>query len=106
VNNQWTAAERRFAGMLKGLPCVVCKRLGFKPDRHVELHHIAKGSSRQNNWLMVPLCTDHHRGGSGLHGLGVKAFCALYRVPHESEYGLLAWTNQDLMEKLGLRVTA
>lgn len=103
VNQKITAAQGRFMDMLAKLNCVICKRLGVKEAR-VELHHIAGGSSRQNNWLVVPLCGEHHRGGAGLHGMGTKAFCALYRVPHESEYGLIAFVNEDLMELLGLRI--
>lgn len=28
--------------------------------------------------------------------MGVKKFCAAYRVPWENEYGLLVWVNEDL----------
>jgi hypothetical protein len=102
MNQNSTAAQSRFHAQLRTLACVICKRFQSTGQR-VEIHHIAKGSSRQNDWLVVPLCTEHHRGGAGLHGMGVKGFCSLYRVPHEIEYGLLAWVTQDLQEKLGLK---
>jgi hypothetical protein len=109
VNKSYTAAESRFAGLIKSLPCVVCRRLGLPLDRHVDLHHIAKGSSRQNNWLVAPLCRDHHdpyRTGCGLHGMGEQRFCSAFKVPHGTEYGLLAWVNEDLMLHLGLKRAA
>lgn len=109
VNQTYSAAESRFAGLVKSLPCIVCRRLGYALDRHVDLHHIAKGSSRQNNWLVSPLCEEHHdpyRTGTGLHGMGERAFCLLFKVPHGTEYGLLAWVNEDLMRALGLKKVA
>lgn len=112
MNQPTTAAESRYMGHIKALKCVICKR---NPDLDTgmrsEVHHIAKGTSRQNNWLVAPLCGSpsdggHHRGGAGLHGLGEKRFVSLYRVPHGTEYGLLAWVNEDLMHALGLKRAA
>jgi hypothetical protein len=41
---------------------------------------------------VIGLCREHHRGDTGIHGLGRKAF--------EKKYGL---TEEDLLEKtLGL----
>lgn len=102
MNQSATAAESRYMGLIKTMKCLICRRF---PDLDTglrsEAHHIAEGSSRQNNWMVAPLCgskTDggHHRGGAGLHGLGSKGFCSLYRVPHGNEYGLLAWVAEDL----------
>ena len=56
-----------------------------------ELHHVAEGSGVRSEWSLVPLCAEHHRGQSGLHGMGPKAFIRLYRPPGDSEYGLLIW---------------
>lgn len=106
MNQNATAAESRFMGHVKAMKCLICKRFQeLDTGMRSEAHHIASGTSRQNNWLVVPLCGSqsdggHHRGGAGLHGMGVKAFCSLYRVPHESEYGLLAWLNEDMHELL------
>jgi hypothetical protein len=57
-----------------------------------EIHHLRDGSGmsqRASNWLIVPLCAEHHRGDSGLHGLGTRGFEARYRL---SELDLLAST--------------
>jgi hypothetical protein len=109
VNQSLNAAERRYHALLRTLPCIVCRRIGNALDRRVDIHHISKGTSPQNNWLVIPLCREHHdplRTGSGLHGMSEQRFCAMFKVPHLCEYGMLAWVNQDLCEKLTLRKVA
>lgn len=96
-----TAAESRYMGLVARLPCVVCVRLG-QPSGPVQVHHVAEGSGLRSNYAVAPLCIEHHdadRTGSGLHGMGVGRFCKLFRVPGETEYGLLVWTAEQL-EKL------
>jgi hypothetical protein len=82
------------------LGCCVCRRLGhgYVP---AQVHHVAEGSGLRSNWSVVPLCEPHHdphRTGSGFHGMGTKRFCSAFRVPGESEYGLLIWTIEDLQK--------
>lgn len=48
---------------------------------------------RADDMLTVPLCPEHHAGGSGLHGMGVKAFERTYRL---TELDLLAMTLEAL----------
>ena len=94
MNKSATPLERAWMGEFKRLPCVICTRI--TPGGGItEVHHIAEGTAPQNNWLIAPLCEEHHRGGAGLHGMGTKAFLRLYRPPHESEYGLMAWALED-----------
>jgi len=72
------------------LPCVVC---GAVP---VELHHVREGqgaAQRAQHTLVLPLCPEHHRGASGLHGLGKRGFYARYR---RDELDLLAMTLEAL----------
>lgn len=98
MNQRYTAAEARFCTLVKGMKCLICRRFpDLDTNRHSEAHHIAHGTSRQNNWLIVPLCPEHHRGGSGLHVMQ-KRFLDVHRVPHGTEYGLLAWLNEDMHE--------
>lgn len=97
-----TKAERDHMDRVASVGCVVCRRLKghYVP---CELHHIAEGSGVRSNFGVVGLCgndyDDHHdgrdTGGAGFHRLG-KCFMKLYRVPGESEYGLLIWQNEDL----------
>lgn len=90
-------AMAKHRNALASLDCVVGKRHGNCEGR-IELHHVASGSGKRDDWALVPLCELHHRGPAGLHGLGTKRFMNLYRPPGESEYGLLIWTIQDLAE--------
>jgi hypothetical protein len=80
---------------LSSMPCVVLRR-GSGCGGLVELHHVAEGSGLRDDWALVPLCVEHHRGKAGLHGMGGKAFIRLYRPPGDSEYGLLVWLLEDM----------
>ena len=99
-----TAAESRYMGLIAQMRCVVCRRF-VATGEPVEVHHISEGSGKRSGFATAPLCSEHHRGKSGLHGMGTKAFCALYRPLGDTEWGLLVWVNQD-MESSGLRVVA
>lgn len=107
MNQSATAAEERYMGLVKTMKCLICRRFP-RLDRGLptEVHHLRTGSG-QNNWLVAPLCGStidggHHRGAGGLHHMGSKAFVSLYKVPHGTEYGLIAWVNEDL----GIKATA
>jgi len=88
-------ATARWRSKLAGLTCVVGVRHGGCEGR-VELHHVAEGSGVRDDYGLVPLCEEHHRGQSGLHGMGTKNFLRLYRPPGESEYGLLIWMIEQV----------
>jgi hypothetical protein len=85
-----TAAEKRHMSRVAELPCVIC---GVTP---VELHHVREGqgmSQRASHYLVVALCPEHHRGGTGLHGLGTRGFYTRYKL---EELDLLAMTIETL----------
>jgi hypothetical protein len=47
------------------------------PDSPAEIHHkrAGTGAGRRSSYLhAMPLCPEHHRGKTGLHGLGTKGF--------------------------------
>lgn len=91
--------EKFWKWFLAKLACVVCKRYGpsgVKPS----LHHFAEGSGERSVFGLVPMCEPHHQGPAGLHGMGARAFCALYRPPGDREYGLLIWLLEDIAEFL------
>lgn len=80
-----------------GLSCCVCEHVGLPPTYAVEVHHIREGqgaAQRADDMLTIPLCVEHHRGATGVHGLGRKGFYARYKV---GELDLLAST----LERLG-----
>lgn len=89
-----TKAESEYLDLVASLGCCVCRRLGngYVP---AQVHHVAEGSGKRSNWAVAPLCPEHHQGKTGLHGAGTKAFIRMYRVPGETEWGLLGWVNED-----------
>jgi len=73
------------------LGCCVCHQLhGPHDPGPVELHHLRTGGWGKENYLTVmPLCVEHHRGDTGIHGLGTKGFEKYYGITQQS---LLEWT--------------
>ena len=80
--------------LVASLGCCVCRRLGYGYVA-AQVHHVAEGSGKRSPFATAPLCEEHHTGASGFHRRG-KGFLAQFRVPNETEYGLLIWTNEDL----------
>lgn len=66
-----------YMGWVAQLCCALC------PIWPVEVHHRRAGTGggrRASDFDTIPLCTEHHRGDSGVHGLGTKAFARVYAV--------------------------
>jgi len=63
--------------------CALCTHLGFR-DTPAELHHIRTGNIPRKQSPVIPLCPEHHRGNTGIHGLGRKGFEAKYGISQES----------------------
>lgn len=82
-----TKDEKKWMSKVADLGCLVCRRLGYD-GTPAELHHIRAGQGwgRPDNFHVIPTCPEHHRGKTGIHGLGTKGF-----VRH---YG---FTEQDLL---------
>lgn len=61
---------------LAQLGCMVCRRLfPYLAPGPVELHHLRGGGWGKGDYTtLIPLCPEHHRGDSGVHGLGTKGF--------------------------------
>ena len=71
-----TIAEKKHMGRVADLGCAVCRRMGY-PGTPAELHHRRAGvgaARRSSNYEVIPLCPEHHRGNTGVHGLGTKGF--------------------------------
>jgi hypothetical protein len=86
-----TKAEARYLSKVAGLGCALCWHLD-RVETPAEIHHVREGqgmAQRASNWLGVPLCPEHHRGATGLHGLGPRGFERRYGV---DEMDLLALT--------------
>ena len=71
-----TKDEKRHMSRVAELGCIVCRRMGYV-GTPAELHHPRSGtgmSKRASNYDVLPLCPEHHRGNTGVHGLGTKGF--------------------------------
>ena len=69
--------------------CILCRRLGYG-ETPASLHHIREGqgmSQRASDYLVIPLCREHHQGDTGFHGLGEREFERRYKT---TELDLLA----------------
>ena len=90
-----SAASRRHLDRVAALGCILCRRLG-NGETPAEIHHPREGqgaAQRASDWLGTPLCPEHHRGASGLHGLGTRGFAARYKC---DELDLLADTIEAM----------
>lgn len=76
------------------LGCILCRHLGYK-DTPAEIHHVRKFGGKRDLAPVVPLCPEHHRGNSGVHGLGKKGFATRYSLDEDA---LVELTNQALDE--------
>lgn len=89
------SAAKRYMTRVAGLGCILCRHQG-NAGTPAEIHHLREGqgaAQRGSDWTAVPLCAEHHRGASGLHGLGVRGFTRRYKL---DELDLLAMTIEAL----------
>ena len=71
-----TKDEKRHLNRVAELGCLVCRKMGY-PGTPSEIHHKRSGTGagrRSSHFDAMPLCPEHHRGKTGLHGLGTKGF--------------------------------
>ena len=75
-----TRAETIHKNKLAALGCMVCRRLhGPHDPGPVELHHLRTGGWGKGDYkTLIPLCPEHHRGATGVHGMGTKGFAKHY----------------------------
>jgi hypothetical protein len=84
-------AEHIHKGKVAALGCAYCHHLhGNHNPGPVELHHLRSGGWGRGSYLtLIPLCPEHHRGRTGVHGMGTKAFD---RDSGTTQQDLLNWT--------------
>jgi len=76
-----TKAEKQHYAKVANLGCSLCRYLGYG-ESPPELHHIRRAGKRTNA-PVIPLCPEHHRGNTGIHGMGRKRFEAEYKITEE-----------------------
>ena len=85
--------EKNALNKIAELGCILCATiLGFEGTPS-ELHHIRRYGGKRSASPVIPLCPEHHRGNSGVHGLGHKGFANKWGVTEEE---LLERVNQRL----------
>lgn len=80
-----TLAEKKHLGRVAELGCAVCRRMGY-PGTPAEIHHLRAGTGagrRSSHMDVLPLCVEHHRGKTGIHGMGTKAFVRHYGITEQ-----------------------
>ena len=88
------SALERHEKRIRALGCMVCRRVhGVMTP--AALHHVAEGSGLRSPWAQVPLCAEHHQGGTGFHA-GPKQFLGQFRPPGDQEWGMLIWLIEDM----------
>ena len=88
-----TKSEKNALNKIAELGCILCSTiLGFEGTPS-ELHHIRRYGGKRSASPVIPLCPEHHRGNSGVHGLGHKGFTNKWGVTEEE---LLERVNQKL----------
>lgn len=85
-----------YEARLRALPCIVGAITG-QGCRCEELHHAGEAEER-NDWAQVPLCKEHHTGGTGVHGLHRRTFHARYKL---SDVKMLAITRELYAKEYG-----
>jgi len=74
------------------LGCMACRILGYG-ETPAQLHHVREGqgmAQKASDWLVIPLCVEHHAGKNGIHGHGFEAMTKL------TEIDLLAATIEEI----------
>ena len=80
-----TKAEKQHKAALADMPCAICLRIhGAHEGGNVTLHHLRSGGWGKGDYTtLIPLCVEHHRGNTGVHGLGTKGFPKHYGFTEE-----------------------
>lgn len=81
---QTVREQKEYFGKVASLGCIICSQLGYETtDCGCELHHVRTGNIPRKNAPVIPLCFEHHRGNTGIHGLGTKRFERTYNLTQQ-----------------------
>jgi hypothetical protein len=90
MESRLTSQEKKHKQAVASLGCALCHHLyGDHDPAPVELHHLRAGGWGKGDYkTLMPLCVEHHRGNTGIHGMGTKAFERFYNITQKE---LLQW---------------
>ena len=75
-------AQKKLFSSLANLGCILCWHKGYE-GTPPEIHHIRRGGKRDTA-PVIPLCPEHHRGNTGIHGMGRKGFEREHGISEDS----------------------
>jgi hypothetical protein len=87
-----TKDEKKYYDAIARLGCSLCRHLGYG-ETPCEIHHIRRYGGKRKLAEVIGLCPEHHRGNTGVHGLGRKAWERTYNT---TEVALLEQTLELL----------
>ena len=79
-----TKNEKNALDKIARLGCILCRTAFGVQDSPAELHHYRRFGQPRSASDILPLCPEHHRGNSGVHGLGRKGFEAKWKVTQDT----------------------
>ena len=88
-----TKDEKKYLDKVARVGCMLCRTAFGIKDSAAEIHHIRRFGGKRSASPVIPLCPEHHRGNTGIHGLGAKGFEAKWGITQET---LLAQLNELL----------
>lgn len=77
-----TKLEKEKYAKIARLGCILCLHLGNR-GTPCEIHHIRRFGGKRANAPVIGLCIEHHRGNTGVHGLGAKGFEKHHQIGQE-----------------------
>jgi hypothetical protein len=86
-------SEKIALNKIAELGCIICSEILGIQGSAAELHHVRRYGTKRATSPILPLCPEHHRGNSGVHGLGTKGFEIQWGITYEE---LLDRVNQKL----------
>jgi hypothetical protein len=78
-----TKDEKNTLDAIARLGCILCSEVLGIEGSPAELHHVRRYGAKRSASPVLPLCPEHHRGNTGVHGLGAKGFEAKWGVTFE-----------------------
>jgi hypothetical protein len=78
-----TKDEKKSLDAIAALGCILCSEVLGIEGTKAELHHVRRFGAKRSASPVLPLCPEHHRGNSGVHGLGTKGFERKWNISYE-----------------------